>query len=130
MAKYREKQKELECNVTCNADVTDSNATDIDIDKEIDIEIEKERELEEEKNKSKSVNKRFTPPTLDEVKDYICEKGYSVDAEYWYNYYQSNGWKVGRNKMVDWKACISQWNAREKKDKPTNKSIFEQLADA
>lgn len=67
---------------------------------------------------SETKKKRFVPPTLDEVKDYIYEKGYKVDAEYWFNYYTSNGWKVGRNKMVDWKACIAQWNSRELKNRP------------
>ena len=48
VAKYRENQKKLECNVTCNADVTQCNATDkdidIDIDKDIDIDINKDIE--------------------------------------------------------------------------------------
>lgn len=85
---------------------------DIDIrDKEIrDKEI---REPDKEKEKVK----RFAPPTLDEVKDYIWQQGYSVDAEQWFNYYESNGWMVGRNKMKNWQACIAQWNARDKKDK-------------
>ncbi len=59
--------------------------------------------------------KRFTKPTLEEVKAYIDEKGYSVDAERFINYYESNGWKVGRNPMKDWQATVRNWASKEKK---------------
>lgn len=61
---------------------------------------------------------KFVPPTLDEVKAYIQERGYSVNADSWYSYYESNGWMVGRNKMKNWMACINQWNARDSKARP------------
>ena len=53
--------------------------------------------------------KRFTPPTTQEVKAYINEKGFNVDAEHFVDYYTSNGWKVGRNSMKDWKAAVRTW---------------------
>ena len=52
---------------------------------------------------------RFVPPSLDEVKDYIREHKYQVDAEKWYSYYESNGWMVGKNKMKSWQACLQYW---------------------
>lgn len=64
---------------------------------------------------------RFVKPTLEEVSNYIKEKGYKVNADTWFNYYESNGWKVGRNSMKDWKACVAQWNSRNKEQKPANK---------
>lgn len=126
MKEYRKKQKTLcEVNSEVNSEV---NVNALDKIREEEIREDKNREDKSRKDS----NKRFTPPTLDQVKDYIFEKGYSVDGEYWFNYYQSNGWKVGRNKMVDWQACIAQWNARDKeKQKQSNKRDFmKELEDA
>ena len=54
-------------------------------------------------------NARFTRPTIEEVRSYCKERNNSVDAERFFNYYESNGWKVGRNSMKDWRACIRTW---------------------
>lgn len=51
----------------------------------------------------------FKPPTIEEVRAYCLERGNSVDAERWYNHYRSNGWMVGKTKMVDWKAAVRTW---------------------
>ena len=61
-----------------------------------------------------STRKRFAPPTVDEVKAYATEKGYSVfDADRFIAYYESNGWKVGRNPMKDWRAAVRGWASRD-----------------
>ena len=53
---------------------------------------------------------KFTPPDLDEVKAYFAEKGSTdIEAENFMDYYDSNGWMVGRNKMKVWKAAASRW---------------------
>lgn len=57
---------------------------------------------------------RFQKPTLQEVKDYIAEKGYNVDAERFVDYYESNGWRVGKNPMKDWKAAVRNWSKTDK----------------
>lgn len=56
---------------------------------------------------------RFSPPVVDEVRDYCTEKGYDVDANRFVDYYTSNGWKVGRNPMKDWKAAVRSWSRKE-----------------
>ena len=57
---------------------------------------------------------RFTPPTVEEVKAYCNEKGYTgVDPERFVDYYTSNGWRVGKNPMKDWKAAVRNWNGKE-----------------
>ena len=61
----------------------------------------------EEEPKSKA--KRFTPPTLEEVTAYCIERGNNVDAQHFIDYYTSNGWLVGKNKMKDWKAAVRTW---------------------
>ena len=63
--------------------------------------------------------KRFTPPTLEEVIAYCSERGNAVDPERFIDYYESNGWKVGKNKMKDWKAAIRTWEKSEKPKRQT-----------
>ena len=48
-------------------------------------------------------------PTLDEVKAYCNERNNRVDPERFIDYYTSNGWKVGKNPMKDWKAAVRTW---------------------
>lgn len=64
------------------------------------------------KERSKDLGvKRFTPPTLEEVKIYCLERGKGVDPERWMDHYLSNGWKVGKAlaPMKDWKAAVRTW---------------------
>lgn len=55
-------------------------------------------------------NKRFTPPTIEEVEDYINEKGYNIDAHKFVDYYTANGWRVGKSPMKDWRAAVRNWS--------------------
>ena len=57
----------------------------------------------------------FVKPTLEECIAYANEKGFNWDASRFYNYYESNGWRVGRNPMKNWKAAMSSWNTKEPK---------------
>ena len=65
-----------------------------------------------EKKRRSSV---FVKPTLEECIAYANEKGFNWDASRFYNYYESNGWRVGRNPMKNWKAAMSSWNTKEPK---------------
>lgn len=58
--------------------------------------------------------KRFVPPTIEEVKAYCLDRKNNVNAEKFIDYYTSNGWYVGRNKMKDWKASVRTWEKNEK----------------
>lgn len=58
--------------------------------------------------------KRFAPPTFEEVKAYCSERNNSVDAQRFIDYYTSNGWKVGKNPMKDWKAAVRNWERADK----------------
>ena len=62
-----------------------------------------------EKVEGTGTAKRFTPPTIDEVSAYCRERGNDVDPERFLDYYTSNGWKVGKNPMKDWKAAVRTW---------------------
>lgn len=58
---------------------------------------------------------RFTPPTLDQVREHCSDKGYTFDPEAFYAFYESKGWKVGRNPMKSWTAACVTWQKREGK---------------
>ena len=61
---------------------------------------------------------RFTPPTTEEIQAYCNEKHYNISPEHFIDYYESNGWKVGRNSMKDWKAAVRNWARRDKENQP------------
>ena len=63
--------------------------------------------------KGENASQRFIPPTLDEVREYCSERNNNVDPEKFVDYYTANGWKVGRNKMKDWKASVRTWERNE-----------------
>ena len=52
---------------------------------------------------------RFKPPTIEDVQAYCMERNNNVDAQRFIDYYTSNGWKVGKNPMKDWKAAVRNW---------------------
>jgi hypothetical protein len=56
------------------------------------------------------------PPTLEQLESYISEKGFSVDPQYFLDYYGAIGWMVGKHKMKDWKATVRNWERRQKDD--------------
>lgn len=55
-------------------------------------------------------------PSVAEVKAFCREKGYGIDAEGFVAYYESNGWRVGKNPMRDWRAAVRSWEARDKRE--------------
>lgn len=55
----------------------------------------------------------FKKPTVEEIKAYCLERGNNVDAEYFYDYYESKGWTVGKGKMKDWKASVRTWERND-----------------
>ncbi|HRT13953.1 MAG TPA: hypothetical protein P5134_05025 [Bacteroidales bacterium] len=70
-------------------------------------------ELERDKNKAT----RFITPTIDEIKTFLNDQEYETDTDWYanrfYNFYESKGWKVGKEKMKDWKAAIRGWLSRD-----------------
>jgi uncharacterized protein YdaU (DUF1376 family) len=62
----------------------------------------------------------FTPPTVDEVADYVSEKQYPVDPVRFVSFYESKGWMVGKSKMKCWKSAVTGWSTRN--DQPNKSS--------
>nr|DAD61818.1 MAG TPA: hypothetical protein [Caudoviricetes sp.] len=52
---------------------------------------------------------RFIKPSLADIKAYCAERENNVDPEKFINYYDSNGWHVGKNPMKDWRAAVRTW---------------------
>ena len=65
-------------------------------------------------NAAKTPAAGMKKPTAEEIRAYCKDKGYAIDAEHFLNYYEANGWKVGRNAMKSWKAALANWAARDR----------------
>jgi len=66
------------------------------------------------KKKKRSV---FKPPSVDEVRGYLEERGETrIDPQAFVDFYESKGWMVGKNKMKSWKAAVGTWITRRNED--------------
>lgn len=91
---------------------------------EIEIELEKEIKIEKEIDSSASTKqkrKRFVKPTISDIEQYCSEKNISINAQQFIDYYESNGWKVGRNSMKDWQATVRRWASNNYGKKKSSK---------
>lgn len=80
------------------------------------LEIGKDRDSSRKRssaNNSTTAAQKFQKPTLEELKAYIAENRYTFSAEAFMDYYESNGWKVGRNPMKSWQAACRTWQRHE-----------------
>ena len=73
-----------------------------------------------EKRREENINKRMAKPSLEEISEY----GKTLDppftkSESFLSHYDSNGWKVGKNPMKDWKAAVRTWQQKDKQTTPT-----------
>ena len=57
----------------------------------------------------------FIVPTIEEIKAHCIERNNNVDPERFFNFYESKGWMVGKNKMKNWKSCVITWEKGEGK---------------
>ncbi len=111
VANYRQRL----CNATSNATVTQCNATDKDIDKE-DI------------SPNGDISKKKVVPTVEDVKRYIEEMGYQIDAVNFVDYYASQKWRKANGQPVaDWKACVRTWERNRKNREEPQKTKLEAL---
>ncbi len=93
---------------------------------ETQIRLDKIR-LEENRIDKYSV---VVPPLLEDVKLYCEERNNGVDYNRWFNFYESKGWLIGKNKMKDWKASVRTWEQKSNDPNWLNKEIkAEQLND-
>jgi DNA replication protein DnaD len=74
-------------------------------------------------NKEKKERSIFKAPSLEELNTFCLENNLELNASDFLNYYDSNGWMVGKNKMKDWKATVRRWS------KPKQEYIYDPLVE-
>ena len=121
---YRQRIETDRTNVQTNLrQISDKSTPEIEIELEKDIELEKE--IHSSAKSTTTKRKRFEKPTLSQITQYCLERNNNVNAEQFYDYYESNGWKVGKNSMKDWKAAVRTWEKNNYNRKPVNKNSKE-----
>lgn len=99
-------------------EIFEKSTPEIEIELEKDIEIEKE--IHSSAKSTTTKRKRFEKPSISDIKQYCMERNNNVNAEHFFDYYESNGWKVGKNSMKNWQAAVRTWERSEYR-KPTVK---------
>ena len=72
-----------------------------------------QRNKDKKDDKCIESRKRFSPPSVDEVAAYCRERGNTVDAQTFCDFYAAKGWRVGAQPMKDWRAAVRTWEKRE-----------------
>ncbi len=83
-----------------------------------------ENENENENTIKEKKVSAFQKPTLSELKTYMTEIGMADVSEKWFDYYESNGWLVGKNKMKNWKAAVRTWKSNNLSNNTTTPQII------
>lgn len=91
------------------------------------LEIDIEKDIDIDKDIDNIRAKKFTKPTIEEIESYCHERKNNVDAIKFYDFYESKGWMVGKNKMKDWKACIRTWEKNTKQSQQETSNPFIKL---
>ena len=113
VAKHRAKARQ---NVTLHADVTlHEKNEEAREEKSPHTPLKGEREEERKVPPNACARAGKARPTFDEVAAYCRKRGGKVDPNNWYDFYKSNGWKVGKVPMDDWKASVRRWERKEEK---------------
>jgi uncharacterized protein YdaU (DUF1376 family) len=77
--------------------------------------------------KAKTTRKKFVSPEPQEVTDYARSIGFDLDGEHFVAYYQTRGWKVGKDMMVDWKSAVVTWKRNSKDSTPTKTEFVKEV---
>lgn len=111
---YRTTESVMEDNQNITQEITEDNP----IVEQSNVEQSRVKKQKETPKGEKKTASRFSAPTVDEVRAYAQEKGYNIDPEHFVDYYTSNGWRVGRNPMKDWRATVRTWASRDRAQTP------------
>ena len=103
----------------CERIPNDAKNADNDNDNDNDINIV----LDEKPKKPK----RFIKPVVDDVRKYMSELNMADLSQRFVDYYESNGWRVGRNAMKDWKAAVRTWKQQNNEKTKTTESFYKPI---
>lgn len=95
---------------------TNNNKQEQSASKEINNKNNNNKNNNKNNNQNKSCDppRRFTPPTVEEVKAYCRERNNNIDPEYFVDFYTARGWVLSNGKQIkDWRACVRTWEKRD-----------------
>jgi len=105
---------------------TKANKTNQDKDKEKDKDKDKDKDIFSSGAVRLTAEKKEIPPTLEEVMTFSQETGLDADAHLFFDYYEANGWYIGKRPMKDWRAAFRAWarNAPTAHQEPSSRETF------
>ncbi len=106
--------KQNQANQAVNVHVNDNDNVYLSLDKY------------KENNNTNFQKGKFKKPTIEEIKNYCLERKNTINAQQFFDYYESKGWLIGKNPMKDWKAAIRTWEQNQIKYK-NNKNGLEEI---
>ena len=121
------KQKGSKAKQNLAVTVTDTvTVTNTDTVLPTDVGNERESTKEISLYEPKSSKRSFSRPSLADIEQFILDNSIDdlVSAEVFFDYYESNGWKVGKVPMKDWRAAVRMWARRERKDRTEKTDSF------
>jgi hypothetical protein len=128
----RERERLLISDVTIQSRDGHSDVTQENKNKKENKNIEEDKDFLKEYSDFSSpetikqpVSKTFIRPSFEEVKAYCDERNNNVNPQKWFDYYSSNGWKVGKNSMKDWKAAVRTWESSDGRNSTSKPKTFE-----
>jgi hypothetical protein len=74
----------------------------------------------------KEIKNIFKRPSVQEIEAYCLEEKLNLNAQSFIDYYDSNGWKVGKNQMKDWKATVRRWAKPKEQVEMVYDPLYEQ----
>ena len=71
---------------------------------------------------------RFKKPKIEDIKNYCLERKNNIEADRFFDYYESKGWMVGKNKMKNWKAAVRNWENMRKEKSQIDSKLMQRLS--
>ena len=117
-------QTEISMKSECNQyEISSVNVND-NVNVNVNV-LDKSNNKENTIIKEKTPKSRFSRPSVDEIKIYCdeyCQEKHGVnsliDAQDFFDFYESKGWVVGKSPMKDWKAAVRTWINKRVADDP------------
>lgn len=107
-------RKNRNCEI-CDKPIANDSKNRLSVSESVSESVSDIENIDASASPSPRASKRFSPPGLEEIEAYFAEKGgTAAQAERFRDFYESNGWKVGKNPMKSWKAAASGWMSRDK----------------
>ena len=106
---YEKKVKHLKRG---NVPVTEKKGSVSEQDKDKDKEKDKDKDKDKDSlslGGAGAPEEREKRPTLSEVMEFSQREGIQTDVEYFFNYYEANGWHMGKQPIRDWRAALKAW---------------------